>query len=90
MSTRVRRALGIWGSRKSGTALEMASMPVMADPPLAKARRKMNSRRPARSPAPAWVSGNCPGLAATWRRWPSSTRWATPATITEAMLARNQ
>ncbi len=38
MSTRVVRAFVAWGSRKMLTALEMASVPVMAELPLAKAR----------------------------------------------------
>ena len=38
MMTSVVRALSAWGSRKTLTPLEMASVPVMADPPLANAR----------------------------------------------------
>ena len=38
MITSVVRALAAWGSRNTLTPLEMASVPVMADPPLAKAR----------------------------------------------------
>ena len=38
MRARVVRALRAWGARKMLTALEMASVPVMAELPLAKAR----------------------------------------------------
>ena len=53
------RAFFSWGALNTVTALEIASMPVIAEPPLAKARRKMNSEAPSRSPPPA-----CP--VATW------------------------
>ena len=38
MITKVVRALAACGSRNTLTPLEMASVPVMAEPPLAKAR----------------------------------------------------
>src|SRR5438270_8212422 len=41
MTTRVNRALAAWGSRKTLTPFDMASVPVMAEPPLAKARAAM-------------------------------------------------
>ena len=40
MRTRVVRAFLAWGSRKMLTPLEMASVPVMAELPLAKARSR--------------------------------------------------
>ena len=54
MSTRVVRALLAWGSRKMLTPLEMASVPVMAELPLAKARSRKKAETPRISPPLAW------------------------------------
>ncbi len=53
MITKVVRALAACGSRNTLTPLEMASVPVMADPPFAKARATKNSDAPSSSPPPS-------------------------------------
>src|SRR5665213_3630354 len=50
MRTSVVRALRTWGGLNTVTALEMASIPVMAEPPLAKAFRNMKSDAPSNNP----------------------------------------
>jgi hypothetical protein len=46
IQTRVVRAFGASGALKAGTPLEMASVPVMAEQPWAKARRIRKMLRP--------------------------------------------
>ena len=54
MSTSVVRAFWAWGSRKMLTPLEMASVPVMAELPLAKARSRRKAETPRTRPPLAW------------------------------------
>lgn len=61
MRTSVVRALRTCGGLNTVTALEMASMPVMAEPPLAKAFKKMNREAPNSKPLPAVPTGMWPG-----------------------------
>ena len=75
MTTSVERAFFHSGRRKAGTPLEIASTPVTAAPPDAKARRTTNSVAPISSPLPAWPTGIMPGLSmACGGRWPNAMR----------------
>ena len=62
ISTSVVRAFRACGSRKMLTPLEIASVPVMAEPPLAKARRRKKTETPRNSPPLACPSGSVAGL----------------------------
>ena len=57
MSTNVVRALRACGTRKMLTPLEMASVPVMAELPLANARNRKKAETPRMSPPLACPSG---------------------------------
>ena len=76
MSTRVWRAFRHAGRRKAGTPFEMASTPVTAAPPEAKACRTTNTLAPMSSPWPPSLpnsiipSSGCP----TARRSPVKNR----------------
>ena len=61
MSTRVVRALRACGLRKMLTPFEIASVPVMAELPLAKARERKNADTPRISPPLACPSGRVSG-----------------------------
>jgi len=64
MITKVVRAFFQAGSRKAGTPLEMASTPVTAAPPEAKACITTNSDAPMRRPPPPLPRGSAPGAPA--------------------------
>ncbi len=64
MRTSVVRALRACGFRKMLTPLEMASVPVMAELPLAKARRRKKADTPRISPPLACPSGSVPAWVA--------------------------
>ena len=58
IKTSVVRAFVACGSRKMLTPFEMASVPVMAELPLAKARSRTNAETPRiKPPLAAWPSG---------------------------------
>ncbi len=86
ISTRVVRAFRAWGTRKMLTPLEMASVPVMAELPWAKARRRKKAEIPRMRPPDEWPSGMVPG---DWGAWgsPVVTSLTSPATMRIAMLA---
>ena len=86
MRTRVVRAFLAWGSRKTLTPLEMASVPVMAELPLAKARRRKKAETPRMSPPLACPSGSVPWLDDALGRSPAASR-PRPTTMSTAMLA---
>src|SRR5579884_1181557 len=87
MATRVLRALSDWGSQNTLTPLEMASVPVRADPPLAKAFMTMNSDAPASRPPLEWPIATAPDPPRGWAwRLPVAQR-TTPMPIISAMLA---
>jgi len=77
MITSVVRAFFHSGFRKAGTPLLMASTPVTAAPPEAKACMTTNTDAPIRSPLPPWPRGSMPGF---WTRWVGR--------LPEAILAR--
>ena len=66
MITSVMRALRDSGWRKTLTPLEMASVPVSAEPPEAKAFITMNSDAPSSSPRPGVPTGTAPGWCSEW------------------------
>lgn len=63
MITSVVRALRHSGGRKAGTPFEMASTPVTAAPPEAKAWSTMKSEAPKRMPSPARPKASIPSAA---------------------------
>ncbi len=85
MSTRVVRAFCACGFRKMLTPLEIASVPVMAELPLAKARRRKKAETPRISPPLACPSGNVAGCAGWCGRLPAASR-TRPKAISNAML----
>ena len=68
MTTSVVRALRHSGGRKAGTPLEMASTPVTAAPPEAKACSTTNRAAPMKSPSPAEPKWSEPDLVDGLRR----------------------
>ncbi len=86
ISTKVVRALRAWGVRKTLTPLEMASVPVMAELPWAKARSRKNAEMPRTSPPVAWPRGMVPGPAGAWGS-PVVTSFTSPAAMSTVMLA---
>ena len=85
MSTRVVRAFRACGFRKMLTPLEMASVPVMAELPLAKARRRKKAETPRINPPLACPSGSVPLWAGWCGRFPDASR-TRPKTMSSAML----
>ena len=87
MSTSVMRALRASGTRKMLTPLEMASVPVSAEPPEANAFMTTNSDAPTNSPLPGEPADTAP---AWWRVWACSSPMmalTAPTPIKSAMLA---
>ena len=85
ISTRVVRALRAWGLRKMLTPLEIASVPVMAELPLAKERRRKKADTPRINPPLAWPIGTVPDCAGWSGSVPADSR-TSPKTISSAML----
>src|ERR1700684_3651558 len=80
------RALRDSGWRKTLTPLEMASVPVRAEPPDAKDRISTKAQAPKRTPAPGCPTVIAPDWWMEWAwSWPSTARVA-PTTISTAML----
>ncbi len=88
----VMRALRASGRRKTLTPLEMASVPVSAEPPDENAFSMMNTLAPSSSPDPLWPIGTVgldgvPTLLIGWAvRAPVSSLYA-PTAIMSTMLA---
>ncbi len=88
MMTSVARAFLRSGGRNTLTALEMASVPVSAEPPSENARRMMNSDAPRSSPL-LWLPDEMAPV--TWIEWACrspSASFTRPTRISTAMLAR--
>ena len=87
MITSVMRALRDSGARNTLTPLEMASVPVSADPPEAKAFMTMNTDAPRSRPWPGVPADTAPAWCSEWG-WRSPRMALTePTTIRSAMLA---
>ena len=87
MITSVMRALRDSGGRKTLTPLEMASVPVSAEPPEAKAFITMNTDAPRSRPCPGVPIETAPAWCSEWGWRSPRTALTEPTMMSTAMLA---
>ena len=85
--TSVMRALRDSGGRKMLTPLEMASVPVSAEPPEANAFITMNTDAPRSSPLPGLPTDTAPAWWSEWACRSPRTALTEPTMMSSAMLA---